>query len=515
MNNEDPKNSRLKINLNIFWFIIILLTTIFITTIITALSLNGNTERAVNVGTDTRQEFAKLYNVYDTLSKEYYTDVDKDELIESSIKGMVEGLNDPYSEYMLPEQTEEFEESITGDFHGIGAELMQDDQSIIISSPMKGSPAEDAGLQSGDKIIEIDEESTQDFTTQDAVKRIRGEKGTDVTLTIQRGSDKPFNVTITRDKIHVDSVTSEIKDNVAHISVNRFQQETANELKNALEEAKDKEVEDIILDFRSNPGGLLNEAVDMINFFVNKGKLVLYLENKFGDREKVIAENDQIIREDDFDNIYILLNEGSASASEVFAGAMRDLTDAEIIGTKSFGKGIVQRSSEFKDNSLVKYTNTKWLTPSGDWIHEKGLEPDFVINTPDFYRVKFLDSEDAYIESQSNDDIISIKVMLDALGYDVDTIDNNFDSNLTDVVQQYQNDKDLESNGIVTGDTTEQLMKDIREHIKENDVQLEYLLDYIEGKKSKEEITKEMKENSKYIPVDESRKRELDEDGEE
>ena len=233
MNNEDPKNSRLKINLNIFWFIIILLTTIFITTIITALSLNGNTERAVNVGTDTRQEFAKLYNVYDTLSKEYYTDVDKDELIESSIKGMVEGLNDPYSEYMLPEQTEEFEESITGDFHGIGAELMQDDRSIIISSPMKGSPAEDAGLQSGDKIIEIDEESTQDFTTQDAVKRIRGEKGTDVTLTIQRGSDKPFNVTITRDKIHVDSVTSEIKDNVAHISVNRFQQETANELKNA------------------------------------------------------------------------------------------------------------------------------------------------------------------------------------------------------------------------------------------------------------------------------------------
>ena len=129
--------------------------------------------------------------------------------------------------------------------------------------------------------------------------------------------------------------------------------------------------------------------------------------------------------------------------------------------------------------------------------------------------MKFLDSEDAYIESQSNDDIISIKVMLDALGYDVDTIDNNFDSNLTDVVQQYQNDKDLESNGIVTGDTTEQLMKDIREHIKENDVQLEYLLDYIEGKKSKEEITKEMNENSKYIPVDESRKRELDEDGEE
>ena len=129
--------------------------------------------------------------------------------------------------------------------------------------------------------------------------------------------------------------------------------------------------------------------------------------------------------------------------------------------------------------------------------------------------MKFLDSEDAYIESQSNDDIISIKVMLDALGYDVDTIDNNFNSNLTDVVEQYQNDRDLESNGIVTGDTTEQLMKDIREHIKENDVQLEYLLDYIEGKKSKEEITKEMNENSKYIPVDESRKRELDEDGEE
>lgn len=513
MNNEIPKSShRLKVSLNIFWFIVIILTTIFLSVLITALSLGGKTERAVNVGTDTRQEFVKLYNVYDTLSSEYYTDVDKEHLIESSIKGMVNGLNDPYSEYMQVDETADFEESITGEFYGIGAEIMQDDQNVIVSSPMKGSPAEKAGVQPGDKILAIDGESIKGWSSHEAVQLIRGEEGTDVTLTIQRGSDKPFDLVITREKIHIDSVTSEIKDDVSHISINRFQQDTAKELKIALEDAKEKKVKDVVLDFRSNPGGLLNEAVEMINFFVDKGELVLYLEHKNGDREEIYAENDRLVKEDDFDNIYILLNEGSASASEVFAGAMRDLTKAEIVGTKSFGKGIVQRTSEFKDQSLVKYTNTKWLTPNGDWIHEKGIEPDFVINNPDFYRVKFLDREDAYIETQENDDIITIKVMLEALGYNIETMDNVFDANLTDAVKNYQKDNNLDENGIVTGDTTAQLMKDIRQHIQDNDVQYDYLMDYIKGEKSKEDITKEMKEESKYIPVDDSRKRSNQED---
>lgn len=187
--NKQPNEQRKtrSVQMNIFWFIVIILTTIIISVIITAISISNNQERAVNVGTDTRTEFAKLYSVYDTLTENYYEDVDSDALIESSIRGMVEGLEDPYSEYMNIDETGDFEESITGDFEGIGAEVMQEGSKIIISSPMKGSPAEEAGLEPGDQILAVDGESLEGMTTTDAVQLIRGEKGTDVVLTIQRG----------------------------------------------------------------------------------------------------------------------------------------------------------------------------------------------------------------------------------------------------------------------------------------------------------------------------------------
>ncbi|CAD2075495.1 S41 family peptidase [Phocicoccus pinnipedialis] len=494
-----------RVNLNIFWFLIILLSTIILTAIITALSLDGRTERAVNVGTDTRQEFAKLYNVYDTITKEYYTDVDKEALIEKSIKGMVEGLDDPYSEYMSIDETAKFEESITGEFEGIGTEIMQENNVIVVSSPIKGSPAEAAGIQTGDKIVKVNGKSIEGVSTSEAAAMIRGKKGTEVTLTIIRGSDKPFDIMIKRDKIHIDSVTYENKDDIGHVSINRFQEGTTDELQKFLDKAAEEDVKDIIIDFRNNPGGLLNEALAMINQFVPKGETLLYLEYAGKTREVVKAQRELNPSTKKFDNIYILVNEGSASASEVFTGALMDLTDAEVVGNKTFGKGIVQTTSEFKDGSLVKYTNSKWLTPNETWVHGKGIEPDFVINTPDYTRVKYLDSSEVYVLGQENDDILSIKVALDALGYDVDKFNNTFDENLEFEVMKYQNKNKIDASGFVTGETTEQLMIDLRKHIKENDTQLNQLIDYIKGDKTKEEITKEMKENSKHIPVNNNR----------
>ncbi|WP_434120766.1 S41 family peptidase [Salinicoccus roseus] len=490
-----------RISIKLFWFIIILLTSVIATAVITALSLEAGNEKAVNVGTDTRSEFSKLYNVYDTINSKYYEDVDRDALIESSIQGMVEGLDDPYSEYMNNEEMEAFQETVTGDFEGIGAEVMQEVNRIIVTSPRRGSPAEEAGLEPGDEIIAVDGESIEGWTTQEAVQLIRGEKGTDVVLTIVRGEGDPIDITITRDTIHIDSVTYEEVDGIGHISVNRFQRGTTEEFESKLNEAAEDDVEDVIIDFRYNPGGLLDEAVNMINQFIDEGQTVLSLEDNNGERNEIATSGEANPNTEDF-TVYILINEGSASASEVFAGAMDDLTGATIAGTQSFGKGVVQQTVEFGDDSLLKYTNTKWLTPNGHWIHGEGITPDIKLVNPDYYRVDMLSPDEVYTEGIANETVPSIKVALDTLGYEIEDFDEDFGPDLTTAVGDFQSDNGLEMTGNVTGETSTILMSELREYINENDAQLEYLVDYINGEYTEEEIEEYAESRAQHLEIE-------------
>jgi carboxyl-terminal processing protease len=500
---EEKRGGGRKINISLFWLIITILTAIIASALVTALSLEAGSERAVNVGTDTRSEFAKLYSVYDTITSDFYEDVDRDELIESAIDGLVKGLDDPYSEYMDADETGEFQESVTGDFEGIGAEVMQEGNSIVVTSPMKGSPAEDAGIEPGDEIVAVDGESVEGMTANEAVQLIRGEKGSEVELSIVKGSNDPVDITVTRDTIHVDSVTYEEVDNVGYVSVNRFQEGTSEEFEEALNTAHDNENDDIIIDFRYNPGGLLNEAVLMINQFVDQGEVALSLEDSNGEQTELLTEEDKNPNTEDFDDIYILINEGSASASEVFTGAMMDhFDDVVIAGTQSFGKGVVQQTNDFSDNSMLKYTNTKWLTPDGNWIHDTGITPDIELVNPDYYRVEILNEDDIYSEDQENESVLSIKVALDALGYEVGDINETFDGTLTEAVETFQEDNDLDETGEVTGDTTLALMSELREYIRDNDAQVDYLTDYINGEYSEPEIEALAEDNAQYIDIE-------------
>lgn len=501
-NEEKVSGGGRKVNISLFWLIIMVMTAVIVTALVTALSLEAGSERAVNVGTDTRSEFAKLYTVYDTVTSDFYEEVDRDALIESAIDGLVQGLEDPYSEYMDVEETEEFQESVTGDFEGIGAEVMQEGNRIVVTSPMRGSPAEAAGIEPGDAIIAVDGESVEGMTANEAVQLIRGEKGTDVVLSIVKGSNDPVDITITRDTIHVDSVTYEEIENIGYISINRFQSGTAEEFEEALNTAYDNENEDVIIDFRFNPGGLLNEAVEMINQFVDRGEPALLLENSDGEQTEVPTEGEKNSNTEDF-NVYILINEGSASASEVFTGSMMDHFDEVVIaGTQSFGKGVVQQTNEFSDNSMLKYTNTKWLTPEGNWIHDTGITPDINLVNPDYYRVQILSEDDIYVEDQTNEAVVSIKVALEALGYEVGDIDEEFDATLTEAVEEFQEDFDLETSGEVTGETTLTLMSELREYIRENDAQIEYLIDFINGEYTEPEIEALSEDNAQYIDIE-------------
>lgn len=476
---------------------LLVLVVIAITAALTTFTLHAQSDSSPG----DYDEFDQFFEIYETLTEEYYLDVDKDALVESAIRGLIEGLDDPYTEFMLPADTDQFYESVTGDFEGIGAEVRQEGSYIVIISPMRGSPAEAAGLEPGDMVTAVDGESIEGWTANEAVQLIRGEKGTDVTLSIMRGNNAPIDITITRDTIHVDSVTYEEVDGVAHISINRFQEGTTTEFAEAIDEAAANGNTDVILDFRYNPGGLLNEAVNMINQFIDRNTDVILMEDNSGMQvplSTIFPKNDST---DSFENIYILINEGSASASEVFTGALVDLMDVEVVGTKSFGKGTVQTIEEYPDQSILKFTRSKWLTPNGTWVHDEGIEPDVELINPDYYRVTLLNPEDLYSLGQENETVTSLKVAFDALGYDIDEVNDTFDSNLTSQVEAFQEDEGLDVTGVVTGDTTDALVSNLRELILETDAQLDYLLAYISGEYDAEGIEALARENAQHIEV--------------
>lgn len=299
-----------------------------------------------------------------------------------AITGMVDSLNDPYTEFFSPADNQQFQQDITGNFGGIGAELGTNAQNeIVIIAPLKGTPAESAGLKAEDVVVAINGSSTDTMTVDDAVNVIRGAVGTKVTLSILRaGWQKPQDFTMTRADIQVPLVDFEMKGDIAHISVHQFDEDTDPLFYQALVKAEDANAKGIVLDLRDDPGGYLEVAVDIAGYFLKPGSLV-------------VKEVGRAIPEQDFTAggngslsgtpMVILINGGSASASEILAGALHDDRNIPLVGTQSFGKGVVQQVEPLADGSSIKITVANWVTPSGITIDHKGLTPDYNVSTTD------------------------------------------------------------------------------------------------------------------------------------
>lgn len=319
--------------------------------------------------------FDLFWNVWDALEKQY---VEKDKLNEKelfygALRGMVEAVKDPYTVFMDPKEAAEFAESLSGTFEGIGAEIGIRKEILTIVAPLPETPAEKAGLRAGDKIYAINSESTAGFTVEEAVRKIRGPKGTTVALTISRdGLGEAKDFVITRGMIIVKSVKTEKKDDVFIITINNFNNDTASLFNEAVEDVLKTNPKAIILDLRNNPGGYLETAIDVASEWIEEGIIVT---EKFDENNKNEFPARGRARLKDFETI-VLTNEGSASASEIVAGALKDYGKAKILGKKTFGKGSVQTVEDFKDGSSVKITVAKWLTPKGSYINEQGISPD-------------------------------------------------------------------------------------------------------------------------------------------
>jgi len=290
-----------------------------------------------------------------------------------AVSGMVSALGDPYTEFFDPESADVIEETITGKFEGIGLHIGIKNKQLTAISPIKGTPADKAGIRPGDKIIFVDEKPTSDLSVNEAVDLIRGPKGTKVVLTILRDGNN-FNVEITRDIINVPTVEWEMVDNqIALIGIYHFTNSTAQDFRKIVFEVINSDAKGIILDLRSNPGGLVNQAIEVSGWFLNKNDLVM-IEKGREDKENEYRANGSgsLIN---YPTI-ILIDEGTASASEILAGALRDNRNLLIIGVKSYGKGTVQKLLDLSNDLMLKVTIAEWLTPNRVVINENGIVPD-------------------------------------------------------------------------------------------------------------------------------------------
>jgi len=323
---------------------------------------------------DDYKYFRLFSDVFRTVKENYVSDVNTRDLIYGALNGMMKSL-DPFSAFFTPEQYKEFRQETEGEFGGVGIEIGMEKGRPIVISPIEGTPAFRAGIRSGDIIVEINGEDTSNMTLMDVVRRIRGKPGTKVTLTIMRkGLDKPLKIELERAIIKVESVKWTKIGDIGYIRLSQFTDGVGREIEKAAKNLTAQGVKGIILDLRNDPGGLLTEAINVSELFLKEGKLVVYTKTKKGEVNRYFSRRKPIIPEDM--PLVVLVNKGSASASEIVAGALQDHKRAILVGEKTFGKASVQNIMPLEDGSAIKLTIAHYYTPLGRLIDKKGIQPD-------------------------------------------------------------------------------------------------------------------------------------------
>ncbi|HEV8672603.1 MAG TPA: S41 family peptidase [Methylomirabilota bacterium] len=343
----------------------------------------GGTSASKAVDPSATYEQLKLFtDVLAIIQNQYVDETEPREVIYGAIRGMLRSL-DPHSAFLDPESYREMQVETSGSFGGLGIEITIRDDQLTVVAPIEGTPAHRAGIQPGDKIVKIEGLPTKDMTLVDAVKKMRGPKGTKVTITILReGSKELQDITVTREVIQVQSVKSqEIEPGLGYIRIRQFQERTARDLETGIEKfEKSGRFAGLIVDLRNNPGGLLSSAVEVSEKFLGDGKLVVYTEGRVRNQNmRFVAHARHAITDVP---LVVLVNQGSASASEIVAGAIQDHGRGVVLGTQTFGKGSVQTIIQLADGSGLRLTTAKYFTPKGRSIHGKGIAPDIVIELP-------------------------------------------------------------------------------------------------------------------------------------
>ncbi|MCA1040446.1 peptidoglycan-binding protein [Bacillus infantis] len=433
-------------------------------------------------GSAAPEELGKVGQAYDLILGSYVEKVEGERLVEGAIQGMLSTLDDPYSVYMNEETARQFNETLESSFEGIGAEVSMVEGKVIIVSPFKDSPAEKAGLKPNDQILKVDGESVEGLDLYEATLKIRGEKGTNVMLEIRRqGLQEPLSVKVKRDEIPQITVYAEMKKEndkkIGHIEITTFSEDTAKEFSKELKKLEKEGLDGLIIDVRGNPGGLLSSVEEILKGLVTKEKPYVQIQKRNGDKTRYFSE---LEKEKDYP-VAVLIDKGSASASEILAGALEEGAGYPLIGESTFGKGTVQQPVPMGDGSNIKLTLFKWLTPDGNWIHRKGIKPTIEVVQPEIFHTHPLNLEKPLVLDMNNEQVKNAQIMLDGLGLSPGRKDGYFSKATETAVKAFQQHQGLEATGKVDSKTAAELEQAIIAETKkeENDIQLQAAIRYL------------------------------------
>ncbi|RKP47217.1 PDZ domain-containing protein [Cohnella endophytica] len=425
-------------------------------------------------------ELDKINKAVGLIEHRYIAPADRNKLIDGAVQGMVESLNDPFSVYKSEEEAEKFSDSLQGAFTGIGATLNVVNGFIVVEAPIRGSPAERAGLQPKDILLSVNGDNLQGLQLNDAVAKIRGPKGTKAKLKVRReGLAEPLDLELVRDRIDLQTVSADFgTDGVGQITINQFTEDTSGQFADELGAMWAKGLKALVIDVRDNPGGMLQSVIEIADQLLVKDKPIVQSEYRDGKRNVDVATHGAKngIRVP----IVVLMNKGSASAAEILAGALKQSAGAILIGEQTYGKGTVQASypHELGDRSLMKLTIYKWLLPDGTWIHEKGISPDIAVEQPAYFQASRLPRDIVMKYDTTGEAVMNLQNILAGVGFPADRNDGYFSQGTALALKAFQKRESLEATGEVTAETAQRLEEALYSNllIAGNDKQLQAAL---------------------------------------
>ncbi|WP_025028355.1 S41 family peptidase [Caldalkalibacillus mannanilyticus] len=428
------------------------------------------------------EKFNKIAEAYKVISENYVLEVDEEKLLEGAIEGMLNTLEDPYSVYMDPEAAEQFKSSLQSSFEGIGAEVMIQNGRVTIVAPIRNAPAEKAGLRPNDQILSVNGENIEGLDLYKAVLKIRGPKNTEAVLEIARpGVTDPITITVIRDEIPLETVYSEtMKVNgktFGKIQITSFAASTAQDFATALTSLEKAGMAGLVIDVRGNPGGYLDAVREIGKLIVPNESIITEIQSRTG--QKAVYRSTFKGKKEY--PITILVDNGSASASEILAAALQEAGNYKVVGKTTFGKGTVQSTVELKDSSEIKITIAKWLTPKENWIHQKGVQPDIEVEQPDYFKAVPIQAEQPLTRDMNSEQVKNLQVILRGLGYDPGRGDGFYSPETEVAVKSFQAKNNLKATGQVDEKTASLLQEQLIEVIKnpQNDLQLQKALEVL------------------------------------
>lgn len=438
---------------------------------------------------DEQADFAVVNELHELITKESVYDVTSEKLVEGALRGMANAINDPYSTYYSEQEAALNKQTLASERIGIGVELSEVNGKFIIVAPIKASPAEKAGIRPLDELVQINEVRLEGKTMGEVRKLMYGKEGETVELVLYRPDmDQHIKLVVKRERLKNDTVDVEVIEvegtKIGYITVSLFAEKTAEEWKKALDELMKQQVEALIIDVRDNPGGYLHSVAQMMSMFEQKETIFAYMQNHDGATEplktKVMEQFEPYAKWLRNTPVTILQNEGSASASEVFAGALQDWKRAVLVGVTSFGKGTVQQTWDLQNGGEVKLSTNKWLTPSKRWVHEVGIVPDIEVTQHPLYRIETKPLTGRYEVGEYSEEVAYSQRILSDLGYSISRTDGFYDMDTAQEVASFRRQHDLQEGRHMDEVFFRELTKQLQAFKEEkvNDMQLQMAISF-------------------------------------